>query len=76
MAPDTAELVAAILNDGYMVRHYWRGGRIGGRPMELRRQAILKLGLTIRMAFGISEDFEALIAAVADAVRPRDEQPF
>lgn len=76
MAPDTAELIAAILNDGYMVRHYRRGARIGGRPQELRRQAIRKLGLTIREAFNLSEDFEALIAAVADSVRPKDEQPF
>ena len=76
MAPETADLIAAILNDGYMVRSYWRGGRVSGRSKELRRQAILKLGLTIRAAFNISDDFEALIAAVADAVRPRDDQPF
>ena len=68
MAPDTGELVARILNDWYMVRHYQRGLR--------RDQAILKLGTTIREAFSSSNDYKTLIAAVLDGGRPRDEQPF
>ncbi len=68
---DTAALVAAILNAGYMVRFY-------ARPVqrEQRREAILALGLAVREAFNASEDFETLLAAVADALRPRDERPF
>ena len=74
MAPDTTSLVAAILNDGYMVRHYGRGARTAwGR--EQRRQAIIKLGLDVRDAFNKSEDFEALLAAVVDGLRPRNESP-
>ena len=42
----------------------------------LRRQAIQKLGLEVRRAFSLSEDFEPLLAAVCDGLRPRDEQPF
>jgi hypothetical protein len=75
MAPDSASLVAEILNAGYMVRHYARGGRTSiGRT--LRQQAILRMGLTVRDAFNKSDDFEALLAAVADGLRPRDAPPF
>lgn len=74
MAPDTASLVAAILNDWWMVRHH----ALQRTPdMRLRRaQAIQKLGLTVRHAFNSSDDFESLLAAVMDGGRPRDERPF
>ena len=75
MGPDTGELVAQILNEWYLVRHYERGGRssIG----QLRRaQAIRKLGLTVRFAFNSSDDFEALLAAILDGGRPHHTQPF
>jgi hypothetical protein len=68
MAPDTGDHVARILNDWYMVRYYQRGAR--------REQAILKLGLTIREAFTASNDYKALIAAVLDGGRQKDERPF
>lgn len=75
MAPDTADLVATILNSAWMVRHYARGGRSKlGRAQ--RQQAIQHLGLMVREAFNRSDDFEALLAAVADGLRPRDEPPF
>jgi hypothetical protein len=72
---DTDALIAAILNDWWMVRYYNRGGRteIGSAR---RKQAILKLGLTIRHAFSSSDDFEALIAAFLDGGRPPERQPF
>lgn len=80
MAPETADLVAAILNCAWMVRHYARGYRLSNpnAPLALnRRQAIVKLGLTVRDAFARSEDFEPLLAAVVDGLRPKDEQqPF
>lgn len=68
-------LVADILNAAWMVRHYQRGGRSGIGRLH-REQAILKLGLTIRQAFNDSEDFEALLTAVVDGLRPLNEQPF
>lgn len=75
MAPDTADLVSAILNDWYTVRHYYRGARSGiGR--ERRRQAIQKLGLTVREAFNKSDDFEALLSAVIEGAKAKDEPAF
>ena len=78
MAPDTSHLVASILNSAWMVRHYARGGRMSPTSSAAlqRRQAIQKLGLTVREAFTMSEDFEPLLAAICDGLRPRDEQPF
>lgn len=77
MAPDTARLVASILNDAWMVRHYARGGRMApSSQMALsRQQAIQKLGVTVRQAFDLSDDFEPLLAAVVDGLRPREESP-
>jgi len=74
MAPDTATLVAAILNEAWMVRHY----ALKRTPSQrLRRaQAVLKLGLVVRDAFDHSDDFEPLLGAVVDGLRPRDNQPF
>lgn len=69
---DTDALIAAILNDWWMVRHYVRGG-------ALREQAILKLGLTIGHAFSTANDwqtFEALITAFLDGGRPPERKPF
>lgn len=72
---DTAALVAAILNAGFMVRHYARGAR-GRLQRAERTQAIQHMGLAVREAFNRSEDFEPLLAAVVDGLRPRDEPPF
>ena len=74
MAPDTATLVAAILNEAWMVRHY----ALRRTPSQRirRAQAVLKLGLIVREAFDSSDDFEALLGAVLDGLRPRDERPF
>jgi len=74
MAPDMAALVAAILNDGWMVRHYTLQRTRHDR--ERRAQAIRKMGLTVREAFNQSQDFEPLLGAVVDGLRPRDNQPF
>jgi hypothetical protein len=77
VAPDTASLVAAILNAAWLVRHYARGARQPtSRAAIHRRQAIQKLGLVVREAFDRSDDFEPLLAAVVDGLRPREEQPF
>lgn len=75
MGPDSPQLVAAILNAAWMVRHYARGGRSSIQRNE-RIKAIQHLGLVVRDAFSKSDDFEALLAAVVDGLRPRDEPPF
>lgn len=74
-APDTTHHVAAILNAGWMVRNYARGGRSSIQRTE-RQQAIQRLGLTVRDAFSVSSDFEPLLVAVVDSLRPKDDPPF
>lgn len=75
MERSSAQLVAAILNAAWMVRHYARGYRSSINRSQ-RSQAIRELGVIVRDAFNQSDDFEALLAAVCDGLRPRDEQPF
>jgi hypothetical protein len=74
MGPDTGGLVSAILNAAYMVRHYARGGRTSIGRLE-RQQAIRRMGLTVREAFNMSDDFEPLLAAVVDGLRPHENNP-
>lgn len=75
---DTGTLVAAILNAAWMVRHYARGGRVSqNSPMAAKRaEAIHHLGITVRDAFAKSQDYEPLLTAVCDGLRPHDERPF
>lgn len=67
------DVKARIRNAGFMVRHYIR-------PIQRaqRRQAIIALGVTVREAFNDAEpeDFEELLAAILDALHPRDERRF
>jgi hypothetical protein len=72
---DTTVLVASILNQAWLVRHYHRGARSSIGRLE-RKQAIQRLGLTIREAFNKSDDFEPLLIAVVDGLRPKDDPPF
>jgi hypothetical protein len=74
MGPDTAQLVSRILNAAWLVRHYSRGGRLSIHRTE-RQNAITVLGVTVRDAFTISTDYEALLGAVVDGLRPRDTDP-
>ena len=74
MAPDSIQHVTAILNAAWMVRNYALQRGSSGR---LRRaQAVLQLGLVVREAFTHSDDYEALLAAVVDGLRPTDRPPF
>lgn len=73
--PDTARLVSQILNAAWLVRHYRRGARSSIYRQE-RQRAIDALGVIVRDAFNMSSDYEALLAAVVDGLRPRDEPPF
>lgn len=61
----------AIRNAAWMVRNY-------RRPClsQQRDAAIRALGVTVRDAFNKSEDFEPLLAAICDGLRPHDERPF
>jgi hypothetical protein len=74
-SPDVTHHVAAILNAGWMVRHYVRGGRSQIQKLR-RKQAIQFLGATVREAFNASDDYEALLVAVVDGLRPKDDPPF
>ena len=79
MAPDTGQLVAQILNAAWMVRHYARGSGMTDQTSRMARNrhaAIHDLGIAVRGAFNKSEDFEPLLAALVDGLRPRDERPF
>ena len=74
---DPAHTVAILLNCAWLVRHYVRGARSTiGR--EQRQQAILDMGLAVRDAFNSSDpaQYESLLAAIVDGLRPRDEPPF
>lgn len=75
MAPDSAELVATILNSAWMVRHYARGARSAIHSRE-RAEAIRQLGEAVRYAFNHSSEFESLLAAIVDGLRPKDDAPF
>lgn len=67
--------VAAILNAAWMVRHYARGGRVSTQSAK-RRQAIQMLGLIVLEAFKGCPDFEPLLGAIVDGLRPKDDPPF
>lgn len=78
MGPDSGQLVAQILNAAYMVRHYTRGGRLSeAAPLRSKRAAAIRdMGLVVREAFNVSEDFEALLTAVYQGLAPSDDPPF
>lgn len=76
MGPEgTSRDVSAILNACYLVRYYERGGRSSIGRLQ-RQQAIQALGLQLREILNRSDDFEPILAALADGLRPRDIQPF
>ena len=67
-----AQLAAGIRNAAWMVRNYPRRIQRGQRE-----RAIHELGLVVREAFNSTENFEPLLAAVVDGLRPRPEpEPF
>lgn len=68
-------LVSEIRNAFWMVRHYHRGARTSIGKLQ-RQQAIQRLGLALRYALNHSDDFETLLAALADGFRPNDAPPF
>ena len=76
MERESAQLVAAILNAAWMVRHHARQARFSRAQSMRRLQAIHLLGLTVRDAFDKSDDFEALLTALVDGLRPKEDQPF
>lgn len=69
MAPEKTGQVHAILNAAWMVRHYAHSSR-------KRAEAIHNLGLVVRQSFSSSEDFEPLLAALVDGLRPKEDRPF
>ena len=75
MAPEPAQLVARIYNAAWMVRFYARGGRTNIQRKQ-RDAAIRAMGLVIREAFNVSEDFEPLLIAIFDGLSQKDSPPF
>ena len=75
MDQDQTRYVAAILNAGYLVRYYARGGRLSIHRQE-RARAILAMGVAVLDALSHSNDYEAILAAVVDGLRPRNDPPF
>jgi hypothetical protein len=73
MAPDLPQLEASIRNAAWQVRHY-ADQRTESRRLR-RAQAILQLGMIVRHAFSVSDDFESLITAVVEGLCPRDDRP-
>lgn len=66
MATSSEKLEAEIRNSAWFVRYYWRN--------RLRReQAIIRLGLAVRNAFASSEEYELLLKAIVDGLRPKDD---
>lgn len=74
MKRDAAEDVSAIYNACWWVRRYQRGTRIESTSVY-RRQAIQKLGLTCHEIFSRTHDFEPILAALVDGLRPQDPPP-
>ena len=72
--PELGELLSQLNNDCYMVRHY-HGQRTAARRLR-RHQAIQKLVATLMFTFEHTDDYEAVIGAVLDGLRPRDRPPF
>ena len=66
MKKNAAGWVSAIQNAAWHVRNV--------RPVSRVRhaQAIQRLGVTVRAALAESDDFEAILAAVVDGLRPLD----
>lgn len=68
----TEALAASIRNAAWQVRHYRRA--LNRRE---RAHAIVILGATVRDAFNRTENFEPLLVAVVDGLRPTPEPaPF
>lgn len=72
---DTTVWVASLLNAGFMVRYYARGARTTTQRLE-RSQAIANMGMIVRESFIQSDDFEPLLIAIVDGLRPKDDPPF
>ena len=66
--------ISAIHNAAFLVRHY--ASQRGSSGRLRRAQAVLQLGLAVREAFNQSDDFETILAALLDDLRPLDRRPF
>jgi hypothetical protein len=61
---------AEIRNAAWMVRHY-------ARPLQSadRAAAILRMGLTVREAFTKCDDYEQLLVAIVEGLKPETYEP-
>lgn len=67
---DTERHCAELREACWMLRHY-------RRPIQRaqRAQAVLRLGLTVREAFSASDDFEPLLIALVEGLKPEEYRP-
>lgn len=72
MAPDAR--FAPIYNACWWVRRYALQRTPAMRAARV--EAIRRLGLLLREAFNATDDFEPLLVAIVDGLRPRDDPPF
>lgn len=76
MEPELRDLLDQIRNEGWMVRHYYsRGARTSIGRLH-RQQALIKFGLTCRYALNHSNEFEAILSAIVEALSPKNHEPF
>lgn len=68
---ETPEWVSELRHAFWWVRHYR-----GARNRLRRQQAILRLGLALREAFNKTEDFEPLLTAILEGLRPDNFDHF
>ena len=68
--------VHRILNAAWMVRNYSRG--YSGLGLHKRQRAVTALGRIVREVFANAkeEDYERLLAAIVDGLRPKEDRPF
>ena len=64
------QLAAEIRHAAWMVRHYRRSAQ-----RVQRAAAIRELGLVVRKVFNQSEDFEHLLNAIVEGLKPQDYEP-
>ena len=72
--PQTERLAAELRNAAWLVRHYKRG-RNSSIGRAQRTQAIQRMGLTVRHAFTVSEEFEVLLTAIIEGLAPKPYDP-
>lgn len=75
MGPDTAELLGRIANACWWVRYHTRNARRKWQTDKQRLEAIAQLALILAHGLAVTTDYEAILAALVEGLRPRDVDP-